>query len=536
MAWKEKSTFWRSESPTAASVTQEGVSAVDNDATVKQDIQAGELTLEEAAHGGLGRHLGLVSTTFLIIGRIIGTGIFSTPSSITLSVGSVGASLFLWLLGLVLAFCGQMVWLEFGCMFPRSGGEKVYLEAVYRRPKFLATIVFAVQAILLGFTASGCIVFASNIIVAADSQPTEWQERGIAIAVIVFVTLIHTFIPKVGVHLMNALGWIKVIILAFIVVTGWVVLGGGVKSIPDPHASFRNSFAGSSHSGNQYATALFKVLNSYAGWSNAAYVLNEVKRPVHTLKIAGPLGLGICGVLYTLANVSYFAAATPAEVAASGTTVASYFFGKVFGVTAKRVLSVFVALSALGNVLTITFAQSRVNQELAKEGVIPFPRFWASGWPVGSPSAGLLLHFIPSFIVIVAIPFGDAFNFIVDVEGYPSSVISMFVVVGLFILRWEAPNANRPFKVWWPVAGVFAAGQAFLLIAPFLYPPGGKGDTSLPYWLYPIVGIAVLVAGVVYWAFWWKVLPKIGRYSFQERKVELKDGTIVTTFDRIKNQ
>ncbi|KAI0835651.1 amino acid permease-domain-containing protein [Hypoxylon sp. FL0890] len=226
MAWKEKSLFWRSESPTAASISQEGVSAVDNDATVKQDIQTGELTLDEAAHGGLGRHLGLVSTTFLIIGRIIGTGIFSTPSSIASSVGSVGASMFLWLLGLVLAFCGQMVWLEFGCMFPRSGGEKVYLEAVYRRPKFLATIVFAVQAILLGFTASGCIVFASNIIVAADSQPTEWQERGIAIAVIVFVTLIHTFIPKVGVQLMNALGWIKVIILAFIVVTGWVVLGG----------------------------------------------------------------------------------------------------------------------------------------------------------------------------------------------------------------------------------------------------------------------------------------------------------------------
>ncbi|KAI0835650.1 amino acid permease-domain-containing protein [Hypoxylon sp. FL0890] len=286
----------------------------------------------------------------------------------------------------------------------------------------------------------------------------------------------------------------------------------------------------------QQNTLAGRLLTCIIRWSNAAYVLNEVKRPVHTLKIAGPLGLGICGVLYTLANVSYFAAATPQEVAASGTTVASYFFGKVFGVTAKRVLSVFVGLSALGNVLTITFAQSRVNQELAKEGVIPFPRFWASGWPVGSPSAGLLLHFIPSFIVIVAIPFGDAFNFIVDVEGYPTSVIAMFVVVGLFILRWEAPNANRPFKVWWPIAALFAAGQAFLLVAPFLYPPGGKGDTSLPYWLYPIIGIVILVAGVVYWAIWWRLLPKIGRYSFQERKVELKDGTVVTTFDRVKDK
>ena len=72
----------------------------------------------------------------------------------------------------------------------------------------------------------------------------------------------------------------------------------------------------------------------------------------------------------------------------------------------RRYLSVFVALSALGNVMTVTFAQARVNQELAKEGVVPFGRFWASNWPSGSPSGGLLLHFIPSFIILVAIPFG----------------------------------------------------------------------------------------------------------------------------------
>lgn len=224
---------------------------------------------------------------------------------------------------------------------------------------------------------------------------------------------------------MNALGSIKVFILIFIVITGFVVLGGHVHSIPDPHASFRHSFVGSSKSGYEYATALFKVLNSYTGsamphlnlqahdtnvhsWSNAAYVLNEVRRPVRTLKIAGPLGLGICGVLYLLANVAYFAAATPKQVSKSKNTVAAFFFGKVFGHAAERALSVFVALSALGNVMTVTFAQSRVNQELAKEGVIPFGRFWASGWPFGAPSAGLLLHFIPSFIIIVAIPFGKS--------------------------------------------------------------------------------------------------------------------------------
>lgn len=136
-------------------------------------ILPGELSLEEDTSGGLGRHLGLFSTTFLMyvssfvdiffclkdicsplrsIGRIIGTGIFSTPAVVASGVGSTGAALILWVLGLLLSFAGLCVWLEFGCMFPRSGGEKVYLEAVYTRPRYLATILFSVQAVLLGFT------------------------------------------------------------------------------------------------------------------------------------------------------------------------------------------------------------------------------------------------------------------------------------------------------------------------------------------------------------------------------------------------
>lgn len=231
----------------------------------------------------------------------------------------------LWVLGGLLSFAGLCVWLEFGCMFPRSGGEKVYLEAVYKRPKLLATVLFSTQAVLLGFTASGCIVFASNILVAAEHTVTAWNERGIAVAVIFVVTIMHTLTPNAGVGLMNTLVAIKLTILFFITITGFVVLGGGVKSVPDPRASFQNVFAGSVMSGGPYATALFKVLNSYTGWNNAAYVLNEAKKPVHTLKIAGPLGLGICTVLYMFANIAYFSAATPQEISQSGITVASFF-------------------------------------------------------------------------------------------------------------------------------------------------------------------------------------------------------------------
>ncbi|KAF9228857.1 amino acid transporter [Gyrodon lividus] len=504
-----------------------------------EDVGPGGLSFEEDTAGGLGRHLGVMSCTLLIVGRIIGTGIFSTPSSILDGVGSVGASLMLWVLGFVLSFCGLFIWLEFGTMYPRSGGEKVYLEAVYQKPKFLATVVFSANAILLGFTASGCIVFASNILVSAGKVADVWTERGIALGVIFFVTILHGLTPRTGVLVMNVLTIFKIVILVFVVVTGWVVLSGKTH-IADPHINFRNAFAGSSHSSNDYATATFKVLNAYSGWSNVNYVLNNVRNPVRTLKIAGPLGLGICAALYLLANIAYFSAASKAEIDASGVTVAALFFKNVFGSVAERALSVFVALSALGNVITVTFAASRVNQELAKEGIpLPFGnKFWASNWPTGkSPLPGLIIHLIPSVIVIIAPPMNVAYPFILDVEGYPQQIINFFIVIGLFWLRWKKPHTHRPFKVWWPLAAFYVVAAVFLLVAPFLRPANGVGDTPpLPYYLYCLVGIGIMVIGVLYWAGWRILLPKVFGYELVPRKETLEDGTVVTLFSGRKFQ
>ncbi|KAJ3555599.1 hypothetical protein NM688_g2484 [Phlebia brevispora] len=502
----------------------------------ESDLNPGELTFEEDTSGGLGRHLGVFTCTLLIVGRVIGTGVFSTPSSILGSVGSVGASMMLWVLGFVLSFCGLFIWLELGTMFPRSGGEKVYLEAMYQRPRHLATVFFAANAIILGFSASNCIVFASNILVSAGHEAGRWTTRGIAIGVISFCVLVHGLIPRAGIVIMNSLSVFKIVILLFVVITGWAVLAGHTK-ITDPHVNFRNAFADSSHSSNDYATAMFKVLFAYDGWSNINYVLNNVRDPIRTLKIAGPLGLGICTILYILANVAYFAGASKEEIEKSGVTVASLFLGKVFGSEAQKALTVFIALSALGNVLTVSFAAARINQELAKEG-LPLPlgnRFWASNWPLKTPLPGLLLHWIPSIIVIIAPPPTIAYPFILDVQGYPQQIINLFVVLGLFWLRWKKPHIVRPFKIWLPLAVFFLAASVFLLVAPFIRPANRVGDTPpLPYYLYCLVGIAVMVFSIIYWGAWRVVLPWLFKYKLVPEKRVLKDGTWVTVYEHHK--
>ncbi|KAJ7078579.1 amino acid transporter [Mycena belliarum] len=505
-----------------------------DDASVHSKVDVSFLSLHQAheqftkdIQGGMGRHLGVFSCTMLIVGRIIGTGIFSTPSSILGSVGSVGASLLLWVLGFALSFCGLFIWLELGTMIPRSGGEKVYLEAIYRRPRYLATVIFAMNAILLGFTAAG-------ILIAAQQPDPQWVVRGIAVGVIVFVTLLHGLTPRLGIFIMNTLSLFKIVILLVIVITGWVVLSGKTH-IQDPHVNFRDVFAGSSHSGNDYATATFKVLFAYSGWSNVNYVLNDVKNPIRTLKIAGPLGLGICAALYLLANVAYFAAATKADIVKSSVTVASLFFKNVFGVKAERALSVLVALRSSTNSLAglaVFGTTNTAKTELAKEGVpLPFGnRFWASNWPTGkSPFPGLIIHLIPSVIVILAPPPAVAYPFILDVEGYPQQIINFLIVIGLFWLRYKEPTAKRPFKVWLPFAVFFLAAALFLIIAPFLRPANRVGDTPpLPYYLYCLVGIGIMLLGVLYWAVWRVILPSVFSYALVPRKEQLDDGTFVT--------
>lgn len=304
----------------------------------------------------------------------------------------------LWLVGGVLTFCGLSVFLEFGLAIPLSGGEKNYLERVYRRPRYLATCVLASQMILLGFSSGNALAFGRYVLFASGSAaPDGWAARGIAVACVTFAVALHAVAPKWGIRLFNVLGVFKVVVLLLIVFSGFAALAGR-RLVPDPH-NFDDSFAvgsGEGYGGGgvyAYSNALLNIIYSYKGWENANYVVGELKRPRRTLAVAAPLAIGGVTVLYLLANVAYFAAIPRADMATADVLVAGLFFRNVFGNTAAaNSLPVFVALSNLGNVLAVSFAHSRLNQELAKEGLLPFSRFWATNKPFNAPSAAVSVH------------------------------------------------------------------------------------------------------------------------------------------------
>lgn len=355
------------------------------------------------------KEIGLTSAIFLIFNRMIGTGIFATPSSIFAQCGSVGLTLFIWLAGMLIAFAGMMVYLEFGTGLPRNGGEKNYLEFVYRRPKFLITALYAGYVVLLGWAGSNSIVFGEYILNAANVPVGRWNQRGVGLACITSAFLIHGLALKWGLRLQNALGVIKLLILLLVIVSGFAALGGHLQ-IEKPN-NFDNAFANTTGSAYGIVTALYNVIWSYIGYSNANYAMSEMKNPVRTLKIAAPAAIAIVGVLYMLANIAYFAAVPKDEILSSGRILAGSFFRNVYGAKAERALSVFVALSAYGNVLSVIFSQGRLVQELGREGILPFSKVWRSNRPFNAPFMGLFEHWLVSVIIMLAPPPGDAYNF-----------------------------------------------------------------------------------------------------------------------------
>ncbi|CAI7564991.1 unnamed protein product [Penicillium pancosmium] len=482
------------------------------------------------------RQIGVFSAIALIFNRVVGTGIFATPSTILSLAGSVGLALFMWVIGTIIALAGTAVYLEWGTAIPRNGGEKNYLEYIYKKPKFLATAMFAAYAFLLGWAASNSVVFGEYILNAAEVEVGRWNQRGIGLACLTTAFLIHAFALKWGIRLTNFLGAIKLIVMLFIVVSGWVALAGHTKIEP-PH-NFRNAFEGTKGSGYSIVMALYNVIWSFIGYSNANYVLSETKNPVRTLKIAAPVAIISVGILYMFVNIAYFAAVPKEEMLDSGTLVAAAFFKNMFGKQAEKAMSVLVALSAFGNVLSVIFSQGRIVQELGREGALPFSKIWASNWPLNSPAAGLFEHWVVSAIIMLAPPPGDAYNFLLNLISYPLSIINVFVGAGLIYIyltqEKNFPNWSPGIRATLPVAIFFTLSNVYLVIAPYIPPSDGQSVyEDLPYFLHCVVALGIFASGAFYYLVWAVLLPRWNGYVLVKETVVDADGWSRSVFTRI---
>ncbi|OAG06518.1 amino acid transporter [Paraphaeosphaeria sporulosa] len=485
----------------------------------------------------LGYHVGWYGILFLNVSQMVGTGVFSTPGSILRALDSVGMSMMYWFFGAIIAAAALAVFFEYASLFPhRSGGQVVYLEQAFPKPAFLFATMYAFITVIFSFSSSNAVVLARYIYRAAGYQAGEWANKGLALASYTLLAFFCLISNKWSLRLMNLISAVKLIILVFIAITGFVVLGGGTH-IKDPRANFRNSFDGITNNANDIVSALVNINFAYTGYSNAFNVVAEIKNPLHTLKRVAPLSLIIVSILYVLANVAYFAAVPAAEIRESGELAAAMFFEAVFGTKAAKGLPALIAVSAAGNIMAVIIGHSRMMRECARQGLVPWPHVWASTRPFGTPFAPTLLMWFLTVVVILALPFGDAFNFLVDLRSYPDSVFLFLMVVGIYFIRHRRKREGlppAPFRAWHIANIISAAVCLFILVMPW-YPPD-ENDYSFWYATYCAVGIGLLVGCAFYYFVWIKWLPKLKHYSIRtETLVSDQDGSVSHRLRKVPN-
>ncbi|KAG6829046.1 hypothetical protein H0H92_005877 [Tricholoma furcatifolium] len=479
------------------------------------------------------RQIGVISAVFIIFNRIIGTGI-------------------MWLIGALISAAGMQVYITWGTALPKNGGEKNYLEYLFPgKSKYMITSMYASSCVLLAWTAGNSLVFGEYILKSLNLEPTRWGLRFVALGCITFAMLLHGTALKWGLRLQNFLGVFKLLVLFIVIGTGFVALTGHIEV--SPPRNFERPFEGTKLDASSLCLCLYDVLWSYVGFSNVNYALSEVRNPKRTIRIAGPLAIGVVTVLYMLANVAYLVGASKEEITGSGRLVAALLFRNVYGPKAERVLDVFVAMSALGNVLAVIFSQGRVNQELGREGILPFSKLWASNLPFNAPLAGLWLHWLICVVTMFALPPGDAYNFVINTVrlsfasispvltwkkqiSYPLSIINAVISFGAIYLTRCAKQPSWPRIGHGAQAAAFAFGCAnvFLFIAPFIRPPpNGYPYEALPYWTHAAGGWAIFGLGLAYYLLWAVLIPWWGGYSLVRIEEKRDDGSSTFGFQRI---
>lgn len=487
-------------------------------------------TLLPTDPGPQARKLGTLSCVSLITNKMIGTGLFSTPSIIyRYCSGNVTLFLGFWIIGAIIVFAGLLVYLEYALNLPfRNGGEKNYLLRVFDKPKGLVGCMYAFQMVLLGFSTGNSFAFGKYLLFAitGEQQEDNWISKAVGVACLTFCVGLHVRYPNQGTSLFNFLGVFKILVLLLIVAIGGMVALGLVDA---SHTVTLKSAKMPLPGYYSIAVALLEIIYSFKGWENANYVLLNVSDPYHVLTIAAPVAVFLVTLLYFLVVVSYLVVIPKEELLNSGVLVAGIFFNKVFGesITA-RVLPILILLLTLGNVMVVSFAHAHVNQELALNNYLPFSKYFEN------INNSLWLHWAISVIILVGPPSAEVYEFVVNLYIYPGTWINVFLAAGLIYLKLNAKlenwgqyndsaysmeseeidpetsytefdlllNENTRFSI--PYIGVllFLFANVFMALLPYFPPPPEMAGGSIPYWCFPVVGTGCILLGAFF--YYWR--------------------------------
>uniref|UniRef100_H2YWY2 Amino acid permease/ SLC12A domain-containing protein n=1 Tax=Ciona savignyi TaxID=51511 RepID=H2YWY2_CIOSA len=449
--------------------------------------------------------VGLIGGISLIVGTIIGSGIFISPKGVFQNAGSVGAGLLIWFACGLLSTFGALCYAELGTMIPKSGGEfPILLEAFGPIPAYL----FAWTAAVILKPSSLCLLsltFAKYALTPAygncDSVP-ELSTKFVAASLILLVVFINCFSVKLSTKVVTFFGVGKILSLVIIIIAGIVRLCQGYTE------NFQNSFEGPTPGIREITMAFYQGLWAFDGWNQLNYVVEELKNPYKTLPRALIASLFIVTGLYLLTNVSYFTVLSLDNLLQSP-AVASSFGSVVLGFMVW-IIPLSVAASVFGTCIGSCFTAGRISYAAAREGhfnqvlaMIHVQRYTPApavvlnvktdfsipyiNFNTGTCIFNIILLFYKNFdyistkipkccsflqgLIALLMVIPNDFDSLVNYYSFATWAFYFATSITVLYFRYKMPDRHRPVKVPIFVPIIFSASALCLVVAPIVDNP-----------------------------------------------------------------
>jgi APA family basic amino acid/polyamine antiporter len=437
--------------------------------------------MSDAAAGaeshGLARRLGLFDATMLVMGGIIGSGIFVTPAEVARHVDTPLLIVGVWVLGGVVALAASFVYAELAARRPAVGGQYAYLRDAYGPlPAFLYgwALLLVIQS---GGMAAVAITFARYF---GDLAQLPLGDSAVAVGVLAILTLINCLGVRSGSNVQGALMVLKILAIAVLVLAGiWLA----PASVARPQGVSRDSISTLAAIG----AAMTPVMFSYGGWQTSSFVAGEMRNPQRDL--ARGLLLGVLGVVILYTSVAFVCvhALGPANLAASRTP-ATDVMRLALGAKGAGFIAIGIAISTMGFLSQGMLTAPRVYFAMAEDGLF-FRRVAEVSAATRVPVIAIILQGVAAAGIALSGTYGQILSYVVSVD------FIFFGLTGaaLFVFRHRDPNQAVAFKT--PLhpftTGLFVTACAITVIATVWNNPVNA-----------LIGYAILIAGVPACLYW----------------------------------
>jgi APA family basic amino acid/polyamine antiporter len=429
------------------------------------------------SEGQLARRLGLFDATMIVMGGIVGSGIFINPSVVARQVGTPGLILGAWAIGGAIALAGAFVYAELAALRPEVGGQYAYLrEAFNPGVAFLYgwALLLVIQS---GGMAAVAVTFAHY---ARELFAVPLGAGAIATVVLAALTIVNCLGVRAGAALQSALMVIKIVAIVGLIVAGALFAPAPAAVGPSPRGGPAPGLA------SAMGAALVPVLFAYGGWQTSSFVAGELKRPERDLPRGLLLGVTFVIVLYVAVSAVCLRVLGPQGLAAT-TTPASEVMRRALGEAGARAIAVGIAISTLGFLSQSMLTAPRVYYAMARDGL--FFRAVARVHPrTRVPMAAIALQGILAVVIALSGRYEQILNYVVSVDFIGFGLTG----TALFVFRRRGERAASFRTPGHPVTTAFFVAASFLVVVNTV-------------WRYPentLVGLAILAAGVPAYLLW----------------------------------